>query len=96
MLAWQRTALAIAAGSLVYGRVASSTIGISGWFLSLAGLLVAFVIARRSRRRYSYVHRTLTAGRVMLPDGLLPAILAGALGIAGTTAVVVAVLDQLG
>lgn len=101
MLAWSRTVLALAVGSLVYARIAAATIGLWAWALAGAGLAVATVVAVQSRKRYGYTHRSLTLGRVKLADGLLPAILAGAVGTAGLIILVLLLigptpsLDQL-
>lgn len=83
MLAWSRTVLAIAVGSLVYARIAAVTVGMWAWALAGAGLAVATVVAARSRKRYSYTHRSLNSGWVKLADGLLPAFLALAIAAAG-------------
>lgn len=83
VLSWQRTTLALAAGSLVYARVAAQTLGHYAWLLAAAGLSVALAVWWRSRRRYAYHHRTLTAGTTRLADGMLPALLSGALTVAG-------------
>lgn len=82
-LAWQRTILSVGLGSLVYARVAASSMGMWAWALAGIGLLVAAVTGVRSRHRYNYTHRSLRAGLVELPDGLLPAVLAGSVGAAG-------------
>ncbi|MGJ3507989.1 DUF202 domain-containing protein [Enemella sp. A6] len=93
MLAWSRTVLALAVGSLVYARIAVVTIGLWAWALAGAGLAVAVVVAVESRKRYGYTHRSLSMGRVKLADGLLPAFLAAAVFLAG---VVILVLTLVG
>ena len=90
-LAWERTLLAVAGGSLVYARVAAQTIGGWSWLLAAAGIAVAGGLWWRVRRRYTYAHRALPRGTSPMPDALLPALLAGALAVAGTIMVLIAV-----
>lgn len=82
-LAWQRTVLSIGLGSLVYARIAASTIGVWAWLLAGVGVLIAMLTGIQSRHRYHYTHRSLRAGAGELPDGLLTAVVAGAVAVAG-------------
>jgi putative membrane protein len=50
-LAWHRTALALAAGSLVAGRVLEPTTGPGVWALAAAGVLAAALLGRAGGRR---------------------------------------------
>lgn len=75
-LAWQRTALAIAVGSLIFGRILSTTLGLWAVLPMMAGLTMAAALGKRSQRRYTHHHRTLTSGNGLLADGLLNAALA--------------------
>lgn len=75
-LSWQRTALAIAVGSLIFGRILSSTLGLWAVLPMVAGLVMAAVLGMRSQRRYTHHHRTLTSGIGMIADGRLNAALA--------------------
>ncbi len=75
-LAWQRTALAIAVGSLIFGRILSTSLGLWALLPMVAGLSMSAVLGVQSHRRYSHHHRTLTSGNGTLADGRLNAILA--------------------
>lgn len=75
-LAWQRTALAIAVGSLIFGRILATSLGLWAVLPMVAGLGMAAVLGKRSQRRYAHHHRTLTSGNGLLADGLLNAALA--------------------
>ena len=75
-LAWQRTALAIAVGSLIFGRILSGTFGFWALLPMVAGLTMAALLGLKSHRRYAHHHRTLTSGHGMLADGRLNAALA--------------------
>lgn len=75
-LAWQRTALAIAVGSLIFGRILATSIGLWALLPMVAGMAMAAMLGRQSQRRYSHHHRTLTSGNGTLADGRLHAALA--------------------
>ena len=75
-LAWQRTALGIAVGSLVFGRILSTSLGLFALLPMLAGLAMSAVLGMQSHRRYSHHHRTLTSGHGFIADGALNAVLA--------------------
>jgi len=92
VLAWQRTALSIGLGSLVFARIESSAVGAWSWALAAAGLALATLIGVWSRRRYGHTHRTLSDGGNRLADGLLPAVLAATVASAGIVALVVSLL----
>jgi len=78
-LAWRRTGLALAAGSLVAVRVLPAVLG--AWALLPAGLGVALsvLVLAAAHQRYRTHHRRLTASpldRTHLPDGALLALVA--------------------
>ncbi|WP_292732624.1 MULTISPECIES: DUF202 domain-containing protein [unclassified Microbacterium] len=90
-LAWRRTALSIAVGSVVAMRLLPTALGSEWWILpGITGVVFAVVLWQWSRRRYVRVsHATVTArDHRMIPDGALLltlavfAALVGALGIA--------------
>ncbi|MEV8267277.1 DUF202 domain-containing protein [Microbacterium sp. NPDC076911] len=73
-LAWRRTMLSIAVGSIVAMRLLPTILGNPFWFLpGLIGLVGAVTIWRISAHRYRRVsHATITHGdRAILPDGKL-------------------------
>lgn len=74
-LAWQRTALSIAVGSLIFGRILSATLGMWAVLPMVAGLAMAAALGRRSQQRYAHHHRTLTSGNGTIADGRLNAAL---------------------
>ena len=92
VLAWQRTALSIGLGSLVFARIEASAVGLWSWALAAAGLALATLIGVWSRRRYGHTRRTLSGGGNRLADGLLPAVLATTVASAGIVALVVSLL----
>lgn len=61
-LAWQRTALGMAVGALVAGRLAVPAFGVGSLLVAVLGLLLAVVVMATSRRRYRAVHASLRAG----------------------------------
>jgi len=70
-LAWRRTALALAAGSVVIMRILPSVIGGVALVLGFAGLVLALVVLIGSHRRYRRQHRALTSTEpVVLRSGL--------------------------
>lgn len=87
-LSWQRTAMAIAVGSLVYARIISPSIGAWALAPALAGLVLAILMGFRSRHRYEHHHRTLTTRQGNLADGRFLAFVAACVGAAGTFAFV--------
>lgn len=95
-LAWQRTAMAIGVGALVYGRIVAHTLGLWSLLPSAAGLLLAVLMGVKSHLRYRHHHRTLTEGQGQLADGLLPAIVAASVFAAGVFALVVLLLTHIG
>ncbi len=72
-LAWQRTALSIAVGSLIFGRILSTSLGLWALLPMLVGLVMATLLFLKSRLRYAHHHRTLTNGDGLLADGRLNA-----------------------
>jgi uncharacterized membrane protein YidH (DUF202 family) len=98
-LAWRRTTLSIAAGSLVAMRLLPEIFGHGLWVLPGAvGLVVSGLVWLAARGRYSTVTaRTLLHGdRAPHPDGRLPlvmAVFATAVGLLGLAMVVVFVVS---
>ncbi|MGV8845020.1 DUF202 domain-containing protein [Tessaracoccus sp.] len=72
-LAWQRTALSIAVGSLIFGRILSTSLGLWALLPMLAGLTMSILLFLKSHLRYAHHHRTLTSGNGLLADGRLNA-----------------------
>jgi uncharacterized membrane protein YidH (DUF202 family) len=60
-LAWQRTALAMAIGALVAGRLAVPVFGAGSLVVAVLGVVGAVVVLVVSRRRYRAVHESLSA-----------------------------------
>lgn len=92
-LAWRRTALAIAVGSLAGARVLSHVFG--AWALLPAGLGLALAVGIMVvvHRRHLEVHRRLTTSatdRIPLHGGGLPAVVALAVLVAGVLGLTVA------
>lgn len=75
-LAWQRTALSIAIGSLIFGRILSTSLGLWALLPMVAGLTMSAALGFKAHRRYAHHHRTLTSGNGNLADGRLNASLA--------------------
>lgn len=94
-LAWQRTALSIAVGSLIFGRILSASLGLWAVAPMMAGLGMAAVLGLRSRRRYAHHHRTLTSGNGLLADGLLNAALASFVVVGGLFCLVMVLIWRL-
>jgi len=55
-LAWRRTALGLAAGSVAAGRLLAETWGTGAWAVSVVGTVLAVVVLRAARRRRLGVH----------------------------------------
>ena len=82
-LAWRRTALGLATGSVVAGRVLAPTLGASGWALAAVGVVLAGVLGLASHRRSLVWHDVMRDARRPAPGGVLPtACAAGALALA--------------
>ena len=75
-LAWQRTAMSIAVGSLIFGRILSTSLGLWALLPMMAGLSMAVILGVKAHRRYAHHHRTITSGQGLLADGRLNAALA--------------------
>ena len=75
-LAWQRTSLSIAGGSLIFGRILSTSLGLWALLPMVAGLALSAALGLKSHQRYRHHHRTLTSGNGLLADGRLNAALA--------------------
>jgi putative membrane protein len=96
-LAWRRTALAVAVGSLIALRILPEILGSWAFIPTALGAGVAMVALGLTHRRYRRIHTILTASeseRVALSGGALPAILAAVTVAGGVLALVAAV--QLG
>lgn len=91
-LAWQRTAISIAVGALVYARVEADVLGVFGWVLALLGSASGILIGVRATHRYGHHRRHLEREDPRLADGLLPFIAAAIVTAAGVIAVLVTVL----
>ena len=78
-LAWRRTALALAGGSVVIMRILPGVIGGAALALGFAGLALALIVLVGSHRRYRRQHRALTSAEpVLLRSGWPVAALAAA------------------
>ncbi|RFA10199.1 hypothetical protein B7R54_14015 [Subtercola boreus] len=86
-LSWQRTGLALMAGSLVGARIIAPEAGWWGIGLGVAGALLGLFVFVQSGIRHRHVHRVLTApSPAQLPGAVLPAVVAGAALLAGIVA----------
>lgn len=88
-LAWRRTALSLAAGALVGGRLLEPWLGPLVWAPAVAGVLAAVVLARAGDRRARRWATVLDAGAARAPGGRLLAVTAGGALLLGATALVV-------
>lgn len=93
-LAWQRTAIALAIGALVYARVEAAALSWVGWFLALAGAAVAIWIGIRSSHRYRHALRQVEA-KGQLADGVLPLVTSLVVTVAGLTVVLVTIITAV-
>ena len=96
-LAWRRTALAVAVGSLAALRILPEVLGLWALVPAALGAAVSLVALIVSQRRYRRIHTILTTSdsdRVALSGGALPAALAVATVAGGIMALAAAV--QLG
>ena len=71
-------------------------LGLASWACAVIGAVAGIGIGYWSKQRYRYTHRSLNAGRVALPDGLLPLVVAVVVFAAGVLAVVVAIMRATG
>jgi hypothetical protein len=79
-LAWRRTSLSLTVGALVAARVLPHFWGAPGLLIAGAGVIASVAIIVLAHRRYRTHHHRLTSGHfehLGLPDGALPALLAG-------------------
>jgi len=84
LLAWRRTALAVAVGFVVAGRLAAPVLGAGAIPVAVAGLLAAAACYLLATQRYRTAHDDLTAGTGSLTHGAVPiALLAGGVGALG-------------
>ena len=96
-LAWGRTALAVAVGSLAALRILPEVLGLWALVPAALGAAVSLVALIVSQRRYRRIHTILTTSdsdRVALSGGALPAAMAAATVAGGIMALAAAV--QLG
>lgn len=84
-LAWRRTCLALLAGSLAGSRILSVAWGPAGLLLAGVGVVGALVLLALAHRRYRAQLRVVSAGGP-LPDGTLPALVAGTAVVVGLVA----------
>lgn len=78
-LAWRRTALAVAVGSLAALRILPEILGLWALIPAALGACVSFVALLLTHRRYRRIHTILTSSstdRVALGGGVLPALMA--------------------
>jgi uncharacterized membrane protein YidH (DUF202 family) len=60
-LAWRRTALSVAVGSLAARRLLEPLLGGVGWVLAAAGVALGFGLLLAARRRAAVIDRALEA-----------------------------------
>jgi uncharacterized membrane protein YidH (DUF202 family) len=95
-LAWRRTALSLAVGALVGGRVLEPWLGPPVWVAAVAAVLAAVVLARAGDRRAARWADVLDARTDRTPGGrLLAGTAAGALAL-GVAALVVVLRHAAG
>lgn len=93
-LAWRRTALAVAVGSLAALRILPEVLGPWALIPTALGAAVSLVALVATQRRYRRMHTILTASdsdRVALSGGLLPALITAATMAGGIMALVAAI-----
>ncbi len=95
-LAWQRTALSIAVGSLIFGRILSTSLGLWALLPMMVGLAMSVVLGIKAHGRYTHHHRTLTSGNGYLADGRLHAALALFMISGGIFSLVMVLMWRLG
>jgi uncharacterized membrane protein YidH (DUF202 family) len=80
-LAWRRTALSVAVGSLAAGRLLEPLLGGVGWVLAVAGVASGFGLLLAAHRRAAMIDRALVAtGDLSVGPGA--GLLAGAAAVA--------------
>ncbi len=87
-LSWQRTAMAIGVGSLIYARIISPIIGMWALLAAAAGVGLAVAMMLKAHQRYRHHHRVLTTSSGRLADGLMIAVVAACVFAAGVFALV--------
>ena len=88
-LAWRRTALSVAVGSLAAGRLLEPLLGGVGWVLAAAGITLGIGMALAARRRAAVINRALAAtgdlregpGAGLLAGAAVVAVLVGVVGL---------------
>jgi uncharacterized membrane protein YidH (DUF202 family) len=91
-LAWRRTALALVVAAVVGIRVLPTLVGAWAVIPAGAGIALAVGILFASHRRYRIQHERLTTAttdRIALPDGALPALVAGTTISAGLACILI-------
>ncbi|MCO7221125.1 DUF202 domain-containing protein [Klenkia sp. PcliD-1-E] len=93
-LAWERTALAIAAGAATLGRMGAEQLGPGLAVLAFSSLAAASLVAGTARRRYVRMHCSLVAHGDLTgaPGGVRIAVLAFSTTVVGLLAAVFVVL----
>jgi len=87
LLAWRRTALSLAVGSVVGARLALPALGHVAVVVGLLGAVAALTTYTAASHRYRRSHSALVAGE-SLPGGAMPlAILAATAGLMGVAAI---------
>jgi len=88
-LAWRRTSLSLIVGALVAARVLPHFWGPPGLLIAGVGIIASLAVLVLAHRRYLTSHHRLTSGQFErgLPDGALPALLAGAALAAGVVGI---------
>lgn len=96
-LSWERTSLALFAGSLIAGRILLDLIGIGSLAVAGLGIITSVTVFSTARRRYVVRHKALTGAEgegVVRGSGVMPftvAALAMVLGIVGAVFVIATV-----
>lgn len=85
-LAWRRTSLGLAGGSLAAGRLLQDVVGPVSWSVALLGLVTAGGVLLAAGRRRGWL---LAAQRGELPGGRLVALCAVGVALLGLAALVV-------
>jgi uncharacterized membrane protein YidH (DUF202 family) len=88
-LAWRRTALSVAVGSLAAGRLLEPLLGDVGWVPAAAGVACGFGLLLAARRRAAVIDRALAAtgdlstgpGAGLLAAAAAVAVLVGVVGL---------------
>ncbi|WP_150309199.1 DUF202 domain-containing protein [Planctomonas psychrotolerans] len=96
LLAWRRTALAVAVGSVFGARLAFPVLGSVGVLIGLLGAVAALVAYTTASVRYRRSHQALVAGRPLPGDAAPLAALATASVLIGMAAFAYVLLLSFG